>query len=42
MSGNGRIGVKPKAICKILIDVLMTLALLFLMGYQFWGEVAHE
>lgn len=33
---------KPKAICKILIDVLMTLALLFLMGYQFWGEVAHE
>ena len=33
---------KPKAICKILIDVLMTLALLFLMGYQFWGDVAHE
>ena len=34
--------VKPKAICKILIDILMTLALLFLMGYQFWGDVAHE
>lgn len=33
---------KPKAICKILIDILMTLALLFLMGYQFWGDVAHE
>ena len=33
---------KPKTICKILIDVLMTLALLFLMGYQFWGNVAHE
>lgn len=33
---------KPKAICKILIDVLMTLALLLLMGYQFWGDVAHE
>ena len=33
---------KPKAVCKILIDVLMTLALLFLMGYQFWGDVAHE
>ena len=24
------------------IDVLMTAALLFLMGYQFWGETAHE
>ena len=34
--------VKPKAICKICIDILMTLALLFLMGYQFWGDVAHE
>ena len=33
---------KPKAVCKILIDILMTLALLFLMGYQFWGDVAHE
>ena len=34
--------VKPKAICKICIDILMTLALLFLMGYQFWGDAAHE
>lgn len=33
---------KPKAICKILLDVLMTLALLFLMGYPFWGDAAHE
>lgn len=33
---------KPKAIIKIVVDVLMTLALLFLMGYQFWGDVAHE
>ena len=33
---------KPKAIIKIAIDVLMTLGLLFLMGYQFWGDVAHE
>ena len=33
---------KPKAICKILIDVLMTLVLLFLMGYQFWQDAAHE
>ncbi len=27
---------------KICIDVLMTALLLFLMGYQFWGEEAHE
>lgn len=33
---------KPKARLKIIIDALMTLALLFLMGYQFWGDVAHE
>ena len=33
---------KPKAIIKILVDILMTLALLFLMGYQFWDGVAHE
>ncbi|WP_418972010.1 DUF4405 domain-containing protein [Allofournierella sp.] len=33
---------KPKAILKILLDVLMTLALLFLMGYQLWGEAPHE
>lgn len=24
------------------VDVLMTAALLILMGYQFWGEKAHE
>ena len=29
---------KPKAA----VDILMTLGLLFLMGYQFWGDVAHE
>lgn len=33
---------KPKAIFKMVIDILMTLLLLFLMGYQFWGDVAHE
>ena len=33
---------KPKAIIKIVIDALMSLGLLFLMGYQFWGDVAHE
>lgn len=27
---------------KILIDILMTFFLMFLMGYQFWGEAAHE
>lgn len=33
---------KPKAKLKVGIDILMTLLLLFLMGYQFWGDVAHE
>ena len=33
---------KPKAKLKFGIDILMTLMLLFLMGYQFWGDVAHE
>lgn len=33
---------KPKAAFKISVDILMTLGLLFLMGYQFWGDVAHE
>ncbi len=33
---------KTKAKIKWSLDVLMTIALLFLMGYQFWGETAHE
>lgn len=33
---------KPKMILKIVIDVFMSLALLVLMGYQFWGDAAHE
>lgn len=33
---------KPKPALKIAVDILMTLGLLFLMGYQFWGDVAHE
>lgn len=33
---------KPTAIAKITVDVLMTLVLLFLTGYQLWGETAHE
>lgn len=31
-----------KAKRKIVLDVAMTLALLFLMGYPWWGDVAHE
>ncbi len=27
---------------KLAIDILMTICLLFLMGYQFWKEAAHE
>lgn len=27
---------------RMVTDCLMTLVLLFLMGYQFWGDVAHE
>ena len=33
---------KPKTIIKLAVDVLMTLPLLFLMGYHFWGEILHE
>ncbi len=33
---------KPKAIAKITIDALMMASLLFLMGYQLWGDIAHE
>lgn len=33
---------KPKAAVKLITDILMTIALLLLMGYQFWGETPHE
>ena len=33
---------KLKMAVKFAADIGMTLALLFLMGYQFWGETAHE
>ena len=33
---------KPKAAIKLAVDVFMTLALLFLMGYHLWGEILHE
>lgn len=33
---------KGKAKVKWTLDILMTAALFFLMGYQFWGEAVHE
>ena len=33
---------KPKAILRRTVDLLMSFGLLFLMGYQFWGDAAHE
>ena len=33
---------RPKTGFKLAVDLLMTLALFFLMGYQFWGEAPHE
>ena len=37
---NGKKKMKKKS--KLAVDILMTLTLLFLMGYQLWGETAHE
>lgn len=34
--------VKRASFLRPAVDGLMTLALLFLMGYQLWGEAAHE
>ena len=33
---------KKKAAVKIGLDVSMTVLLLLLMGYQFWGDTVHE
>lgn len=33
---------RAKMAVKLAADIGMMLALLFLMGYQFWGETAHE
>ena len=33
---------KTKAAWKMAVDICMLLALLFLMGYEPWGEAAHE
>lgn len=37
---NGKKKMRKKS--KLAVDILMTLTLLFLMGYQLWGETAHE
>lgn len=33
---------KAKTALKLAVDLLMTLALLFSMGYHLWGEILHE
>ena len=33
---------KTKAKVKIIVDILMTALLILVMGYQFWGDKAHE
>ena len=33
---------KPKQIVKIVVDVAMTLGMLFQMGYHLWGDTTHE
>ena len=33
---------KPKAVIKLVVDIVMTLAMLLLMGYHLWGEILHE
>ena len=33
---------KLKVVIKLSVDIFMTLALLFLMGYHLWGEALHE
>lgn len=40
--GNGKKKMKRKLKMKLIVDILMTLTLFFLMGYQLWGETAHE
>lgn len=33
---------KPKQAVKLCVDAVMTLGMLFLMGYHLWGDTAHE
>ena len=42
MAVKRREKMKPGAAAKMIVDGMMTLGLLFLMGYQLWGESAHE
>lgn len=38
-----RVGkIKRKQKIKLILDVLMSLLMFFLMGYQFWGDLLHE
>lgn len=41
-NGSEDDSMKPKAKIKIAVDLLLTLALLALMGYHLWGEALHE
>ena len=40
--GEEKKKMKPRSKIRLAVDLLMTLSLLFLMGYQLWGETAHE
>lgn len=42
MVSEGKKKMKLRSKIRLAVDLLMTLALLFLMGYQLWGEMAHE
>lgn len=42
MMREGKKKMKPRSKIRLAVDFLMTLSLLFLMGYQLWGETAHE
>lgn len=39
---NRKKKMKRKSKLKLVVDILMILTFLFLMGYQLWGESAHE
>lgn len=39
---KGYFKMKAKSKIKLAVDFFMTFVLLFLMGYQLWGETAHE
>ena len=39
---KGKKKMKAKSKIRLAVDLLMSLTLLFLMGYQLWGETVHE